>query len=375
MNNSQNKLRVLVIGGASGGHIFPALGLLEELKERYNIKEVLLVLPRENKINPLILSEFKVGYISISRIKLELSFQGIFSLFHLFKGAWESVRLLLSFNPDIVVGFGSLVSIPLIIFAWLFRIETLIHEQNVLPGKANKFLSRFVDKIAISFKESEKSFINYKNKLLFTGNPLRKKIILIAKDKALDFFRLRDDKFTILVMGGSQGSHRINLSFLESISELSDRSRLQIIHLAGYKDQNLVEKKYQELGIEARCFNFLDSMQYAYSACDLVLSRAGATSISEIIFFQLPAIIVPYPFANLHQLKNGQILENNGSAFIIEDSELEGGRLKEIIETLLNNVDLLKRMRANYAQLLMPHQEDLLSKVAVSQAVYRPRRS
>jgi UDP-N-acetylglucosamine--N-acetylmuramyl-(pentapeptide) pyrophosphoryl-undecaprenol N-acetylglucosamine transferase len=370
MNNSRSRAKILVVAGASGGHIFPALSFLERLKDRYDIKEVLLVLPYDNRINQSLLSGFKVSYISISKVKLELSFQGIFSLFNLFKGAWESVWLLLSFNPDIVVGFGSLVSIPMIIFAWFFRIETLIHEQNVLPGRANKFLARFVDKIAISFKESEKYFINYKSKLIFTGNPLRKEMILIAKDKALDFFRLKHDRFTILVMGGSQASHRINTGFLKAVSELADRSSLQVIHLTGYKDRDLVEKKYQELGIEARCFNFLDAMQYAYSACDLVLSRAGATSISEIIFFQLPAIIVPYPFAYQHQLKNGQVLKNNGSAFIIEDSELEGNRLKEIIETLLNNIAMLKRMRANYTQLLMPRQDDLLSETAVSQAFY-----
>lgn len=364
-------MKVLVATGASGGHIFPALSFLNRLKEKHKDTDILLVLPKKNiKIKTDGLG-YRVNYISISSFGLGLDFKNFLSLWNFFKGTLESIFILISFKPDIVIGFGSLVCVPLVIFAWAFRIETLIHEQNVIPGRANKLLAKIVGRIAISFLDSEEYFKDYKKKVIFTGNPLRQEISRIDKYQALDFFGLSHDKFTILVMGGSQGSHRINLAFLKAVSKISDKSGFQVIHLAGFKDLAFLEEEYRNLGISVRLFGFLEPIAYAYSACDLILSRAGATSISEIIFFKLPAIIIPYPYAYKHQMMNARALEKNGSALIIEDSQFYTDKLlKEILESLMNNPDKLQSMGLGYRNQFALSANDLLAEAVISLTGY-----
>jgi UDP-N-acetylglucosamine--N-acetylmuramyl-(pentapeptide) pyrophosphoryl-undecaprenol N-acetylglucosamine transferase len=226
--------------------------------------------------------------------------------------------------------------------------KTLIHEQNVIPGRANRFLAKFVDKIAISFEETSDYWNDYKSKIIITGDPLRKELELIDKKKALDFFGLKSGKFTILVMGGSQGSRRINFGFLRAISAIAGKEDLQIIHLAGCADQEQLKNGYKDLRIDLRLFDFLEPIQYAYNASDLAITRAGATSIAEIIFFGLPAIIIPYPFAYEHQTQNARVLEKKGCGVIIGDSELDGDSLSRNMREIINNPDRLKKMRSSY---------------------------
>lgn len=345
-------MKILVITGASGGHIFPALGFLDTLKEKHKNIDTLLILPKNNITNQIGEFEYKLNYISVSSIKLNLDFSNFMAIFNFFKGSLESIAILLKFKPDIVVGFGSLACIPMLIFAWAFRIKTLIHEQNVIPGRANRFLGLFSDRIAVSFAETKDYFEKYKRKVVFTGNPIRKELVRIDKDKALNFFGFSEDKFTILIMGGSQGSHRINQEFLRAISTMSDKLGFQVIHLAGRRDYDLLQYSYKDLNINSRLFSFFQSMEYAYSASDLVISRAGASTIAEIIFFGLPAIIIPYPFAYKHQMANAGALEKIGSAIIIKDNELDGDILRQIIESLINNPQRIKNMRSRYDSLL-----------------------
>lgn len=378
-NGRRGGVKVLVATGASGGHIFPALGFIDALKERYEDIDILLVLPRSSLKLIIALEEgrglpqkniknqienfgYKVNYISISAIKLSLDFKNMVSILNFFKGTFESIFILLRFQPDIVVGFGSLVCIPLVLFAWAFRIKTLIHEQNVIPGLANRFLAKFSDGITVSFEQTKGYLKNNKKKIVTTGNPIRKQLIQIDKNKALDFLKFSDTKITILVMGGSLGSHKINLAFLKAISELTDKSKLQIIHLSGLSDYELLRSHYRDSNVNVRLFSFLKPMQYAYSASDLVISRGGATTISEIVYFRLPAIIIPYPYAYKHQLSNAKILEEKGSAIIIKDEELDADILRKTIESLMNNPDKLKNMRSGYNHLTAYNAGDLLVK-------------
>ena len=359
-------MKILVITGASGGHIFPALGFLETLKNKYRNLDVLLVLPRKGVTNQIRNIDCKVNYVSFSSINLRFDFRNLVSGLIFFKGSWESMFILAQFRPDIVVGFGSLVCVPMILFAWLFRIKTLIHEQNVIPGRANRFLAKFTDKIAVSFAETFDYLQDYKRKIVLAGNPIRGGLRPVDKNKALDFFGLKSNKFTILVMGGSLASHRINLGFLKAVSAIAGKPGLQVIHLAGAKDVDFLKENYKDLNIDSRLFNFLESMQYAYSACDLVVSRAGATSIAEIMFFGLPAIIIPYPFAYRHQLANAKVLESIGSGIIIQDKDLDSDILKKNIENLINNNDRIEAMRSCYGNIPRMNTNDLLAEAALS---------
>lgn len=344
-------MKILVVSGSSGGHIFPAVGLIEALIEKDKNLDILLVLPERNitekinhfgyKINCIAIRPFSgVGFI------LKNSINGLRFL----KGSWESLVILLRFKPDIVIAFGSIVCVPIVVIAYYLKIRTWIHEQNVVAGRANMLLARFADRIAISFKDTEEHLKDYKDKLIFTGNPMRRKMCLVDKKVALDFFGFSPDKFTILVMGGSQGSQRINRAFLKAISAIVDLSKIQVIHISGDRDSYLLKHSYQDLNVHSRLFSFLESMHYAYSACDLVISRAGAGTIRELIYFKIPAIIIPYPFAYAHQLANARVLEKAGCAQLIKDSELDSGKLKNTLEDLIINPDRVKIMRTQYDQ-------------------------
>ncbi|MCM8801220.1 MAG: undecaprenyldiphospho-muramoylpentapeptide beta-N-acetylglucosaminyltransferase [Candidatus Omnitrophica bacterium] len=359
-------MKILVVAGLSGGHIFPALSFLETLKGNKKNIATLLILPKKVKqLNIPFLGD-EVRYISISPIRLRLNLKNISAIFNLLKGFLESLFILVRFRPDIVVGFGSIVCVPVFLIAWLFRIKTVIHEQNVIPGRATHFLSMFAERIAISFVQTENYLRTFKSKIVFTGNPLRKDLTRYDKKTALNFFGFKHDRFTMLVMGGSQASHRINFGFLKAISDSSYRFYLQVIHLSGQEDFELIKKSYSYLKIQAKVFIFLKEMGFAYSASDLIISRAGATTIAEVIFYKIPAILIPYPFAYQHQLANALILQKLGTAFIIKDDELETDRLRKIMEDLIRDPERLKKMASGYSGIYIPEANKILMNEVLS---------
>lgn len=359
-------MKVLVVSGTSGGHIFPALAFLDSLRQRDKDIETLLILPKNNLIAQLSGLTYKARYLSIYPIKLSLSFKNFIGIFKFFKASLQSLLILMEFHPDAVIGFGSLPCVPIVLFAWIFRIKTLIHEQNILPGKANILLAPFVDRIAVSFKETENYLEKYKRKIVFTGNPLRNKLQIIQKNKALDFFRFSQDRFTLLVMGGSMGSSRINESFQQAISDLRYKNNLQVIHITGRRDYDSLKQRYEKSDINLRIFDFLGAIEYAYSACDLIISRSGALTIAEIMFFKLPALLIPYPYAHKHQAANAQILVRLGSAIVIEDNKLEKEVLKDTLEELIVNPDKLRLMHLRYDNMHFPDANSLLAELAIS---------
>jgi len=342
-------VKVLVVTGSSGGHIFPALSFIDELIEKDRTIDALLVLPKKSVREETLPESCKVKHVSISTIRLSLGLGNLIALFNFLKGSFESLFLVLEYRPDVVVGFGSLNSIPLVLLGWLLRTRTLIHEQNVIPGRANRFLANFADKIALSFAQTKDFLKVSPEKIVITGNPLRRRLKKINRQEALRFFGFNEDKFTILVAGGSQGSHRINMCFLEALSKLSGHAKFQVVHLCGAKDFDLLMEKYEDLDLKFKLFAFLKEMQYAYSAADLVISRAGATTTAELLFFELPAIIIPYPYAYAHQVNNAQVLEGLKVAKIIRDDELDANNLRDTLVDLINNQDKIRLMRQNFS--------------------------
>lgn len=362
-------MKVLVVTGASGGHIFPALGFIDTLKNRDKEIEALLVLPRsclKLAANRALHLVYKVNYISICPVKLSIGLKNIIAVFNFLKGSLESLFIILKFRPDIVVGFGSLTSIAMVMLAWLCRIKTLIHEQNVLPGRANRLLVKFTDRIAISFPDTKDYLRISQDKIVFTGNPVRKGLRRINKEEAFGFFGFSPDKFTVLAMGGSLGSHRINKSFFGAVSTIADKSGFQVIHISGPGDYALLYNSYKDLGLEFKLFAFLEQMHYAYSICDLAVSRGGATTIAELINFGLPAIIVPYPYAYSHQHSNARVLEKKGCAIVIKDSQLDADTLRETLDGIMHNPDKIRLMRSRYEEFIKVNANDLLVDAALS---------
>ncbi|MGA2774618.1 MAG: undecaprenyldiphospho-muramoylpentapeptide beta-N-acetylglucosaminyltransferase [Candidatus Omnitrophota bacterium] len=353
-------MRILVVTGSSGGHIFPALSFLEELKEKHKSVETLLVLPKRSIQKRIIREDvYQVRYIATSKVAYKPG-----TLFKYLLGAAQSLEILLKYKPDLVVGFGSSDSLPLVFLAWLFRIRTMIHEQNVVPGRANRLLAKLVDTVAISFPETAGCFNISPARISVTGNPIRRELIKVEKQEALNFFGLAD-KFTLLVMGGSQGSHRINLALINALSVLDKHLDFQVIHIAGLEDVELVKQGYENLHIKTKVFSFFSQINYAYSASDLVLSRSGASVVYELIFFGKPAILIPYPFAYGHQLKNAQVLEKLGAARIVRDSELDYNILQETLTMLVREPQRLKSMSSSYKEAKYLDSADLLVKAAL----------
>lgn len=361
-----NGVKILVVTGQSAGHIFPALSFLDNLKREHREAEALLVMSSPNLEISIPAAKYKVKYLTFTTPRLGLHPRNLIALFNLLKGALKSLFLLLEFRPALVVGFGGLGSVPLVLFAWLFRLKTLIHEQNVIPGRANRLLARFVDRVAISFPETKAHLSISQNRIVVTGNPVRQQLQKVDRFKALNFFGFSPDKFTILVMGGTLGSHRINMSFLKAVSTMPYISRLQVIHLTGLKDYGLLAARYSQLNLQLKLFAFLKEMQYAYSVCDLVVARGGATTIAELIKFHLPAIIIPYPFAYQHQMYNAHSLKGMGAATVIKDEELDTDRLRECLDELINTPERLRFMREHYNAIKVPDADNLLVYAVVS---------
>jgi UDP-N-acetylglucosamine--N-acetylmuramyl-(pentapeptide) pyrophosphoryl-undecaprenol N-acetylglucosamine transferase len=334
-----------VVTGSSGGHIFPALSFIERLKTRCPDVTVTLIIPKLNALGD------RPGDCSVKYIFMRpLSGSGlkrITAVFDFLRGSLQSALIVAELHPDVAVGFGSIACAPAIVFAWLFRARTIIHEQNVVPGLSNRILAWFADRIAISFEETRPYLSSYVSKIVFTGNPVRSSLKVIERRQAQGFFGLDPDIKTVLVMGGSQGSRSINRAVPEALSALAGKTPVQVIHLSGKKEEQDLIRKYSELGIKARVFAFLDAMEYAYSAADLCIARAGATTLSELEFFRLPAILVPYPFAGAHQAQNAQVLKDSGSALVIDDDKLASG-LPGALSSLIANRELLSGMREKF---------------------------
>ncbi|MFA5362207.1 MAG: UDP-N-acetylglucosamine--N-acetylmuramyl-(pentapeptide) pyrophosphoryl-undecaprenol N-acetylglucosamine transferase [Candidatus Omnitrophota bacterium] len=359
--------RILVVTGKSGGHIFPAVAFLEKLRESAGTVEPLLVLPRQSVARGLESKGFPVRYISIRSIRLRLGAGLPVDIGLFLKGCFESLGLLLAFRPQVVVSFGSLVGIPLVVFSRLLGVKKVVlHEQNVIPGRAQRFASFFAHRAAISFEETRRYLGRDGQKIVFTGNPLRGNITKMGRGAALRYFSLKEEGVTVLIMGGSQGSGAINKAFLRAARSLSARYRFQVIHLTGTADYERVKAEYAEIPLESRVFAFLDSVQYALSAADVAVSRGGATSIAELMYYRVPAIIIPYPYAYQHQAANARILQDKSAAVVIRDSELDSGALERAMEDLIRGPEKREAMRAGYGNFPRFDAGSLLAKVVLA---------
>ncbi|MDD5449853.1 MAG: undecaprenyldiphospho-muramoylpentapeptide beta-N-acetylglucosaminyltransferase [Candidatus Omnitrophica bacterium] len=335
-------MRIVIAAGSSGGHIFPAVATASRLRELDGGNKIFFIGSKKQMDQSILKNEgYEFGSLSSDK--------------KILNDLFASFSILKRFKPDIAVGFGGYVSFPVLAMARLMGIATVIHEQNLVPGTANRFLSKFVDRIEISFGET-RSFFLRKGKIRETGNPIRINLVKIKRQEAIKLFDLDEQRFTVLVMGGSQGAHFINDAVLEALKGIDGQKKdyFQIIHLSGIKDFEFVKKTYDALGIKGRVFSFCDRMSEVYSASDLVISRAGATSIAEIAFFALPAILVPYPNVKVHQIENARYLEKRRAAIVIEQDNLSAGYLREVMLKLMADRQRLKTIANNCSRLSVP---------------------
>lgn len=323
-------MKVLISGGGTGGHVFPALCVAEEFRENFGDTSVVFVGARggiEERIVPergFMLRTLKIkglrGKNFYERAKNFMYLTVIFPL---------AVKILFEERPDAVIGFGGYASGPLVFSASMLRYITAIHEQNVLPGLTNRILGNFVNVVFTGFEESRRYF---KKKVIHSGIPVRKELLKETTSK-------KADRFTILVLGGSQGAHALN-KVMVNLAEEFDwfRKNVALIHQTGKADLKWVEDSYRKIGIQAEVKDFIQDMEDVYARSDLVVARAGASTLAELSALGKPSILIPYPFAaGNHQLLNAREFVKNNAAELLQESELTPevlfGKIKEIIES------------------------------------------
>jgi len=338
-------MRLIIAGGGTGGHLYPAIAIAEEWLKEFPKGKVLFVVSRRG-LEEKVLQKLGYGYRFIS---LEsLGRVGWFRMpYVLGKSLAESVQIIREFDPHLLLGVGGFSSGPVALAGKLLGKPVFIQEQNIIPGRTNRILAHLASRIYLSYADSEEHFPT--NKTVLSGNPVRAN--LKVKRKEYNRFGFTDDRFTILVFGGSQGSQKINHSIIEATAHLAEvQDRIQILHITGQADLESVKKCYT--GFRHYVTEYLMEMEEAYAIADLVICRSGATTLAEITALGKSSVLVPYPHATGdHQTKNADFLVRAGAAVKITDAELDGKRLARLIIDYLDHPNKLKEMESKSRKL------------------------
>jgi len=339
-------MRVLIAGGGTGGHLFPGLAIADEFKRRDEKTEVIFVgtehgiearvVPREGYPIRFLRAEGLVGVSVMKKIR---------AISKMFSGVVDSHRIIKTLSPDIVIGVGGYASGATMLTACFKSIPTMILEQNSMPGLTNKILGRFVRGICLTYQESISFFPNAKTYL--TGNPVRMQVLKGSIESAYRLFSLEKSLFTVFIFGGSAGARSINMAMIEALNYLHDlRGKIQFLHQTGTKDYEHVREAYRKTGFKGTITPFIYQMGEAYAVADIVVSRAGATTLAELTALGKPALLIPYPYAaGQHQELNARKLLEMGAAKMILNRELKGEPLAESIRELFKNETMRREMQ------------------------------
>lgn len=357
-------MKIIIAAGGSGGHIFPAIALGRELSMNGAGNSVMYI-GSDKALDRRMFEKEGVRFETVSANKLayKASPGVIIVLFKLLIDFLKALSIMLSYRPDVVVGFGGYVSFPVISAAKLMRISTIVHEQNVVPGRANNVLFKLADRVALSFEETKSSMGGCARKAVLTGNPIRTEILKSDRIYSVKRFGLDESKFTILVIGGSQGAAFLNRSFIDALSAIDTEARgsLQIIHITGVKDYEWALKAYEGLGVDYRVHSFIDRIEEAYGAADLVVTRSGASAIFELAILRKPMILIPYPYAMSHQLDNALVFAGRHAAIVLEEKDLSRTKLGALISELVRDKDKLHSLGEAAGELAKPQASKTLA--------------
>jgi len=363
-------MRIILSGGGTGGHIYPALTIADTIKKLYPEAEIRFVGTThglEKDIVPR--AGYPIDFIDVQGFKRSLSLDTFRSVYKLFTGLRDAKRLLDEYRPHLVIGTGGYVCGPIVFLAAVKGIPACVQEQNAMPGVTNKILSRFVKKIFLGYKEADKYFKGKAEKI-FTGNPIREEILNHKREEGLKFFDLDGKKKTILVAGGSLGAASINKAAFQLEKNLSGRDEVQILHATGKNNYEAYIKQVESIGgfqSNIHISPYLYDMPLALAAADLAVFRAGAIGLAELTAKGIPAVLVPFPYATAnHQEFNARALEAEGAAVMILDKELNGEVLQEKVERLLLHEDELKKMKHASQKAGRPKAAIEIAKQAVS---------
>ena len=364
MNSQQPK--IIISGGGTGGHIFPAIAIADCLKKRFPQADILFIGAKNRmEMDRVPKAGYPIEGLWISGFKRELSLDNLSFPFKLISSMINARKILKRFKPDVVVGVGGFASGPTMKTAASMGIPIVIQEQNSYPGITNKIVAKKASKICVAYDNMEKWFP--KDKIVLTGNPLRNNIVPMndRRDEGVKFFGLNPEKKTILLVGGSQGALGINRGISAQLASFKEND-CQMIWQTGKHYYDKAVQEVQENGLQDRikCTVFIDRMDLAYAAADVVISRAGAMSISELSLLNKAVVFVPLPTAaEDHQTKNAMSLVDANAAMIVKNSETEK-ELLPVVFSLLENVGKQNEMKNNIAKFARPNAaEDIVDQI------------
>jgi UDP-N-acetylglucosamine--N-acetylmuramyl-(pentapeptide) pyrophosphoryl-undecaprenol N-acetylglucosamine transferase len=330
-------LRIAIAGGGTGGHLFPGIAIAQEFMTR-NVHSEIIFVSTGNPLEQRILSKLnlKLARITVEGIKGRGLWNQLRALFKLPKGIFDALRILRRFKPDLIVGLGSYSAGPVVLAGRLLGVTVALHEQNLLPGITNRLLARWADMIFVSFEESKLQFKS--SNVQFSGNPVRHDFLTDGRQTKTDEGAdSAESRFTILIVGGSQGAHRINETVAEALELFERKDDFYFIHQTGKADEDMVKTAYHRQGVPATVQPFFDNMAELYHQADLVICRAGATTVAEITTLGKASIFIPFPYAaDDHQALNARSLSKSGAAEMILEKELSA---KVLAEKILHYVE------------------------------------
>ncbi len=365
-------LKVIITGGGTGGHIYPALAIAHGLKSEYPDCQILYVGTKRGLEAKLVPKEkIKFEYISVEGLPRRINFQSLKSGLKLIKGLGQSFKIVTNFKPDVIISTGGYVAGPV---AWVGAqrgVPLVIHEQNSLPGITNRILGKSATKICLTYEDSKKYFKD-KSKIKVTGLPIRSEILKVSREEGIKKLGLDSNKKTVLITGGSRGARTINMAVVETIRNFMLNDNLQIIFITGEVgyEETIEQIKRQRINTSAMgnitIKPYLHNMEYALAAADLVVGRAGATFLAEITAIGIPAILIPYPFATEnHQEHNAMSLVKAGAAIMVKDNEFNGSILYNTTIELISDTKKLETMKRASIKLGKPQALDNIIKTVI----------
>lgn len=347
------KLKFIVSGGGTGGHIYPAIAIANELKSRFPDAEFLFVGAKDKmEMQKVPQAGYKIEGLWIAGLQRKLTVQNMMFPFKLISSLWKSRQIINKFKPDVVIGTGGFASGPLLQVANSRNIPTVVQEQNSFPGITNKLLSKKANKICVAYENLERFFP--KEKIVLTGNPVREDLLNIdaKRNEAITHFNLDANKKTLLVLGGSLGARRINQLIEKEIYNIVSKD-IQVIWQCGKFYIN--EYKHFSDGKNVQVLDFIDRMDLVYAAADFVISRAGASSVSELCLVGKPTIFIPSPnVAEDHQTKNAKAIVDKNGAILLRENELDE-KFETTFSNLISDESLQKELSQNIKSLAKPN--------------------
>lgn len=348
----RHSLKVIISGGGTGGHIFPAIAIANALKKINPQTDILFVGAKGRmEMEKVPSAGYKIIGLDISGIQRRISLQNILLPFKIIESVIKARMIVKSFNPDVAIGVGGYASGPLLFAATMMNIPSLIQEQNSFAGITNKLLSKRVQRICVAYDGMEKYFPA--DKIIMTGNPIRENMVNLSnkKEEALKFFNLSGENKTILVIGGSLGARTINQSIAKGLN-LYEENNIQLIWQTGKSFISSAKSLIKPMNAKGiSCFDFIQRMDLAYAAADVVISRAGASSVSELTIVGKPSILVPSPnVAEDHQTKNAMSLVNKEAAILVRDVDALDN-LVQVSLDLISDLELQAKLKLNIEKL------------------------